>query len=152
MKYQLILAGLLSCLLWQAQAGFLSKDKANPFPEGQDFPAAEDAFKAEAPVWDGDTLTIGWHVAPGCYLYRDRIKIKVLEPENLELSLVGTGPADEIDDPHFGKSAIFRKQAEMRYSSKDGRMPERLEVRFQGCAEDRVCYPPQKLELVVVRK
>lgn len=152
MMFRSLTICMLCTLIWPAQAGFWSKDNAASGQAEQDFPTVEDAFQLEAATWDGKTLKIGWRIAEDCYLYRDRIHIKILEPAGLDVSFQGSGPVDEIEDPHFGKSAVFRQIAEMRYETAQRGAPRTLEVRYQGCAEDKVCYPPQTRKLVVLQQ
>lgn len=134
----LTLALALQGLAGVAHAGLL--DRITP-DEG--IPSAEEAFVMDAPLWDGKELSLRWHIAPGCYLYRDKLSAEGIAPEGYTLGLASLPLGESLRDPHFGTVAIFRDEVTARFRPKSGVPPKTLRVRFQGCAENKVCYPPQ---------
>jgi len=115
-----------------------------------DFLPPKMAFKPTAEIVNGE-LTIRYQIAPGYYLYRDRLGFESAT------SGVSVGPAslpvgEDHEDDYFGKQVIYRGDisigADVRF---DG--PPRdfdLKLKLQGCADAGLCYPPQTWTLRVV--
>lgn len=135
-------AAMLLVLLWLAA---LQGQAALWPPLGSDeeealLPAAE-ALQVLTPVWEDGELLVGLEAAPGCYLYRKSLQVEALEPRAAVLGAPHLPAGEMLDDPHFGRTAIWRGRVEVRFEAPDA--PQRLRVTYQGCAENKVCYPPQ---------
>ncbi len=134
------LALSLLCALPIAQAGLLGFGSGK---QQETLLPAEQAFMLHAPLWDGAELIVGWDIAPGYYLYRDRIAVDAVQPEGYELGFASMPLGEAHVDAHFGETAIFRDQVRIRFRPKSGQPPQQIRVKYQGCAEDKVCYPSQ---------
>lgn len=136
---------ILGCLgLFTAQsavAGLLA-----PSPEESEILPAEDAFQLRPALWESGKLTIALDIAPGCYLYRSKLIVEAIEPAGYALGAALIPAGEPYRDEHFGEVAIFRKSVEIAFKpspkSTSG-APKKLRVRYQGCAENKVCYPLQ---------
>ncbi|QEL57829.1 protein-disulfide reductase DsbD [Chromobacterium paludis] len=107
----------------------------------------EKAFAAEVSR-SGDQLQLTLDVAPGYYLYRDRIAISTT-PADLT-GKPALPQAQEKDDPYFGKQFIYHgKQRIVIPLAAAAPTDFQLNVRVQGCAEAGVCYPPYTHKLKV---
>jgi len=110
----------------------------------------EQAFKVSAkPTADGNVL-ISWEIAEGYYLYRKKISFKSKTPavivESADL------PAGEIkNDKFFGDMVIYRHQFESLLTLKrpDAALSFSLLIKHQGCADQGLCYPPQRTALTI---
>lgn len=80
-------------------------------------------------------LKLEWQIAPGHYLYRDKILLA-----GDKAPAVTTPPGEIKDDPNFGSTEIYHNQLTARL----GETPPSgsLRITYQGCAEDGICYPP----------
>lgn len=99
-------------------------------------PPADQVFTLAAGRNDDGVLALRLSAAPGNYLYRDRLQAR-LDGRELPLDL----PAgEEKDDPNFGLVEVYHGAVEVRLP----RLPDagRIEVHFQGCAAQGICYPP----------
>ena len=91
---------------------------------------------------DGD-LVFAWTIAPDHYLYRDHT--------------VATAPGGEVavplrlqagekkDDPGFGVVDIWRNSGRAVVSAAEltrAGAPATINITYQGCLEDSICYPP----------
>ena len=142
----LVLAGLVLAQVVQAQSGFL--DKPPPLLP------ADQAFRLGARGLDPATLEVRYAIAPGYYMYRDKMRFR-LEPETAR-----TGdpvlPAGKVkDDPFFGKVETYREEVVVRVplvAPAPGQAVV-LVAESQGCADAGVCYPvnQQRLRLELPR-
>lgn len=108
-----------------------------------DFLPVEEAFVLEGLTLGNGSVTGGFRVAQGYYLYRDKL---TFELDGQPLSDLSTTPAPvSYEDNYFGKTDIFRD--DFRFAvGLPGQMPvlpdATLTVGYQGCADGKICYPP----------
>ena len=145
----LILGALL--LPWGlATAGLLDAFDTGK-PARREFLPPDEAFvfTHEAPA--GGRLALRWEVAPGYYLYRDKLQVEALSP-GLAIGELDLPPGEAKDDPEFGVVQILRDVVSLRptLDLPAGAATAELRVSYQGCAEDGICYPPIKKTLSLV--
>ena len=103
----------------------------------------DEAFAISTAV-NGNAVQVTWTIAPGYYLYRDRIRFST-DTTGIELG-DATLPAGTIkEDEFFGKLAIFRNSVTATLPVKrQAGTPDNfvLKAVSQGCADIGVCYPP----------
>jgi thiol:disulfide interchange protein DsbD len=90
-----------------------------------------------------DSVRLEWTIAPGYYLYRD--KIQVASPGADAVAATVAGQAMSKEDPTFGPTEIYRDHAEATISGQAAQAVQgrALEVTYQGCQETGgICYPP----------
>ena len=96
-------------------------------------------------VPDGARMRLFWQIMPGYYLYREKFGFTVGK-EDLVVELhAGTPRDDEV----FGRVEVYDGLLEISMPP----MPigTEIEVRYQGCAEQGYCYPPQKRWVIVAK-
>lgn len=125
-----------------ARAGIL--DEAASAGTGRFLPVAE-AFKVQW-TWGGPGVALGaFVVAPGYYLYRDRIRVQIKAPAGAQPATLEL-PAGEIkEDPYAGRQTVYHRSFSARLPISLPAAPGasvELEVVWQGCAEAGLCYPP----------
>ncbi|CAN4265160.1 COG4232 Thiol,disulfide interchange protein [Methylophilaceae bacterium] len=111
--------------------------------------APEVAFQLQLNPLDKQTLQSHFSIAPGHYLYRERIQFSVLSPSNITLTDIQL-PAGEIkEDANFGKQEVYHR--DFRASLKLSAPTETLTLlaSYQGCSEKGLCYAPIKNTLNV---
>ncbi len=111
--------------------------------------APEVAFQLQLKPLDKQTVQADFSIAPGHYLYRERIKFSVLSPSNIKLTDIQL-PAGEIkDDANFGKQEVYHRdfQASLKLSAPTEKLT--LLASYQGCSEKGLCYAPIKNTLTV---
>ena len=103
---------------------------------------------ADAPA--RDRITLHWTIADGYYLYRHRIGVQSATADFVAGSLQ-LPHGDKHHDEFFGDVETFRKQvtAVQLGRASDGAATATLRVKYQGCADAGVCYPPQVRTLTV---
>jgi thiol:disulfide interchange protein DsbD len=111
----------------------------------------EEAFRLSARALDTRTLEANFGIAPGYYLYRDKLRFS-LEPQDGGVGDV-TLPAGAVkEDPFFGRVETYRDRVVVRLPLQAPRAAQTVTLRAesQGCADAGVCYPPQVQRLKVV--
>jgi thiol:disulfide interchange protein DsbD len=122
----------------------------NPALAEDNFLEPAQAFKPSASITEGRTAQLSFAIAPGYYLYRERTEISGLEGTRLDASSVQLPDGQTKFDPNFGKEmVVWKQQATLRWTVAPGQTQARYAVRYQGCAEQGLCYPPQTGELRV---
>lgn len=84
-------------------------------------------------------LRLCWTIAPGTYLYRDRIRAEAGAGAELPVSLP---PAETKDDPNFGPTEVYHDSMEALVPGAALASLREVRVTYQGCAERGICYPP----------
>lgn len=90
-------------------------------------------------------------IEPGNYLYKHKISIVPTDSTNkIEYGLpVGTTKTDPI----YGETEVYKQSFDFEYIASSGTKVEQIEVtiKYQGCSEVGVCFPPVvKKEMVYV--
>ena len=145
-----LLTLLLALFASAAPAGVLDQLETLAKPEklaGQrDFLPPDQAFvMTESTASDG-SLVLNWDIQPGYYLYRDKFTVTALTPD-LTLAAPRLADGEVKQDPEFGEVRIFKHAADLSVpvtARPAGVAVLEAEVRYQGCAEDGICYPPIK--------
>ena len=129
---------LLWFSLFSAITQAQNSNLANLFDEEPQFLKESEAF-----IFDfsqrGDKLELRWQIADGYYLYKKQFKTVT---KNATIGEPKFPAATQIEDEFFGISDVFFNQISITYpiieSIKDGV----VKIRYQGCAEAGLCYPP----------
>jgi thiol:disulfide interchange protein DsbD len=105
----------------------------------------DEAFRFDANVNADGSINIWWQVAPDYYLYRDKIKLEIVDHSGVTLDTLNLPEGELKNDEYFGNIAVFHNLVESRVavtSRPDAATSVQLKASFQGCAERGVCYPP----------
>jgi thiol:disulfide interchange protein DsbD len=108
-----------------------------------DFLQPEQAFHHSARL-DGDRIIVTWRVEPGHYLYKQRMGFTAATPD-VTLGTPAWPRGESHKDEFFGEQEVFRGSNEFPVPfTVNGARPRTLELKlkFQGCADAGLCYPP----------
>ncbi|MBS4052884.1 MAG: protein-disulfide reductase DsbD [Methylomonas sp.] len=137
--YQLILFCLLS-LVFQPARALNSEDILPP----------DQVFKLTAVGHSRQQLELEWQIEPGYHLYRDKTKV---ESESAEIRIGALQmPEGAVEhDAVFGDTSVYRDRLKLTVPivNPNGLPRVELSVKYQGCADVGVCYPPQKKRIGV---
>lgn len=139
-------------LILYACLGLLATLLAPPLAAEEDFLQPDQAFVATARVLDAQTLEVRWKIAPGYYLYKDKISFRAARDE-VQARLGRMPDADIKDDEFFGKVPVYRNEVALEVKLTPGLSAKeqlRLIAKSQGCAESGLCYPPHEQSLSLV--
>jgi thiol:disulfide interchange protein DsbD len=119
--------------------------------DSQDFLPPEQAFKLTATAASGDKVELHWQIVEGYHLYRDKTKFQS------QTGAIQLGQAVMPDglvehDPSLGEVSVYRNALDVELPLINPSLETQLQllVKYQGCADAGVCYPPQKVLLDVV--
>lgn len=110
--------------------------------QAQTPPGVDQVFRLSVVQGAEGALVLNWAIAPGNYLYRDKIAVTSPEGSTLEVPTVN---GEIKDDPSFGQTEIYRNQAQAIVPAASLPKKGGLIVAYQGCAEKGICYPPVKM-------
>ena len=114
-----------------------------------ELPPVDSVFVLSASADARDRIAVDWKIADGFYLYRHRTKVESPDGSfaNATLSLpAGAKHHDEF----FGEVETYRGRLAGSVSGDAGdRERVTLRIKYQGCADAGVCYPPQTRTLEV---
>ncbi len=108
-----------------------------------DFLPPEQVFHHSARL-DGDRVVVTWRVEPGHYLYKQRMSFTAATP-GVTLGAPVWPRGETHKDEFFGEQEVFRGSHEFPVPfTVSGARPRTLELKlkFQGCADAGLCYPP----------
>ncbi len=117
----------------------------------EEFPRPEEVFQPEVFPVDGNTVDIGIRIAPGFYVYKDKIKVRALS-DRAEAGRLDLPKGKMKFDEFFGDQEVYTTDVLWQQAIARG-TPEAMsldiEVEYQGCAEAGLCYNPQTVVLTV---
>lgn len=121
-------------------------------PRGRPEPLPEDeAFRIDALVRDRRSLLVRVQMPPQYYLYRDKTRFRLLAPAGAVLRTPRWPAAVEHYDEHFGTVWVYFDRVEVSLPVRQLGRAERLEleIEFQGCLQDVLCYPLMRRRLLL---
>jgi thiol:disulfide interchange protein DsbD len=109
----------------------------------EEFLAARQAYRFEA-ASDGTTLTVRYEIAPGYYLYRDRLGF-ASETPGVTVGAPALPAGEDHEDEYFGHQVIYRGAIDIPVRLDFDGPPKDFDLllKLQGCADGGLCYPPQ---------
>lgn len=136
---------LLACLSLSTPsgvAGDASSTIKNLFTDHvteDEFLSPDLAFRLE--ITQSDQIIANFKVAPGYYLYKERIKFTLTPALVHEVSL----PSGDIkNDPNFGTMEVYHHDFTGFIAVKEAHdKPISIKATYQGCSEKGLCYAPQ---------
>lgn len=152
---RLLGATLLASLLFSLPVTTLAENSGGGKSTFLDAAAEDDilppdqAFKLSIMAKDAQTLEANFAVAPGHYLYRDRIKFEIATSNSGSISSVDLPKGELKDDPTFGKTEVYHHDLAATIKLSSAQSPVTLLATYQGCSEKGLCYAPIKKTLTV---
>lgn len=123
--------GFVTLLLRLMVAVAAPVSAATPMP-------ADQAFQLRTQLDAEEGIELIWSIAPGYYLYRDKIVV-TLDGKRIRIA---TEKGEPKDDPNFGMTEVYHASTTATVPAE--LLPEkgRIIVTYQGCGENTICYPP----------
>ncbi|MTW22194.1 protein-disulfide reductase DsbD [Allochromatium palmeri] len=116
-----------------------------------EIPEVEQAFRFQSEVVAPDRVQLTWDIAPDTYLYADLIEITLVDAPEVALGVIerpsGTLKHDSVlPDGSIGEVEIYQGRLDLSVPlvrAATAPTEATLVVKYQGCAEIGICYPPQ---------
>jgi thiol:disulfide interchange protein DsbD len=116
-----------------------------------DFLPVDEAFRPYVSAVDGNNIELEFQIAPGYYLYKDKIAA-ISTSARAQLGSPDLPQGEMKSDEYFGDMEVYHKDVAARVPVARA-TPESMElaidVTFQGCADGGICYPPVTRSLTV---
>jgi thiol:disulfide interchange protein DsbD len=122
---------------------------AQAFDE-RDLLPVDQAFVVSASAPSRDRVVVRWQIADGYYLYQERMGVQAGDGD-VAVAAVRLPTGTPKHDEFFGDVHTYRGvvQAEVPIRAAAGATRATLKVKYQGCADLGICYPPQLRTLQV---
>ena len=124
----------------QAQQSIFDTSESSLFSNDDEFLKVDQAFDFNFDQ-DNNQLHISFDISEGYYLYRHQFKFT---SENTRFSQVDLPQGIDHEDEFFGVQQIYTKQLTFTINIEQADENALITVRYQGCAEKGLCYPPTK--------
>jgi thiol:disulfide interchange protein DsbD len=112
-------------------------------PKSPQFLKVDAAFKIDFDQ-QGSTLFVGWEIADGYYLYKEKLEF-VANGADITPNTLPTG--EDYEDEFFGQTQIYRNELVILSKLNNITDGAYVKVRYQGCAEAGLCYEPVIVEI-----
>jgi thiol:disulfide interchange protein DsbD len=142
MRFVLLLLLCFMAPVTQAES-FL--DKLPSFGAKPSFLPPDQAFVLDIQVRDAHTLQANFNVAPGYYLYRNKISFTVAG-DSAKITAINLPKGELKHDQNLGEIEVYHHpfQAEIVLDRASvAASPITLNASYQGCSEQGLCYPSQ---------
>jgi thiol:disulfide interchange protein DsbD len=105
----------------------------------------DEAFLLSARLDANNVIQTNILLAEDIYVYRDKIKIALVSGEGHALGPISVPRGKQKNDEFFGPTEVIYGQVNLAIPLMSGASASnriQLSYSYQGCVEDRICYPP----------
>ena len=116
-----------------------------------DFLPVDEAFKPMLIPLDGNTIEVSIQVAPGYYLYKDKISAAT-QSDRVQLGRMELPAGEMKNDEYFGDMEVYHNDVFGKLPlvrATPAAMDLDIDLSYQGCADGGICYPPTTRTLSV---
>ena len=135
-RYFILLLGI--CFVSSLSIAQTSDPLADLFSDEPEFLQVDEAFQFDF-AQQGNRVILSWQIADGYYLYKKQFKTVV---KQAEIGLPVFPVAEQVEDEFFGLSDVFRGHLDVTYPIVSSVQDGIVKIRYQGCADAGLCYPP----------
>ncbi|WP_262730938.1 protein-disulfide reductase DsbD, partial [Alloalcanivorax marinus] len=147
----IVLTTLLGLLIMAGPAGALSLSDGGLSGFGDDgdaLPSVDEAIQVVTDAdWDRQRLLVSFMLYDHVYLYRHKLDFTLRDANgNLlaDFDDLALPPAEDKTDEIYGDTQVYYGQLDVTLPLDSVPLADtELEVKYQGCIEDRLCYPPE---------
>jgi len=105
----------------------------------------DEAFILTAKLAPNNVVQTNILMADKIYLYRDKVKIALVDGDGHSIGPISLPRGKQKDDEFFGPTEVIYDQVDIAIPLiSDAGASDRIIISYsyQGCVEDRICYPP----------
>ncbi len=149
LMYKSILQVIIALCLIYVSA---SKAYADLPSNQSQFLSPDEAFQISYSFSNDNQIKVSWKIHPGYYLYMGMFEFELLDEKNKILSVQMPDGENKIDE-FFGNVDVYYYSAEaIVYFENNIKDSVDLKVKYQGCADAGLCYPPIFKTITVKKK
>jgi thioredoxin:protein disulfide reductase len=137
------LFSLLLQLVFSTSVFAANNSGFNAFTDDEEFLHPDEAFKLDIVAKNSSTLEAIFTIAPGYYLYKERIKFDIKDAKQGSIQSVNLPTGDMKEDPNFGTQEVYHHDFAAAIVTANTTNSIEIQARFQGCSEKGLCYAPQ---------
>ncbi|MGE8538642.1 MAG: protein-disulfide reductase DsbD [Acinetobacter sp.] len=101
--------------------------------------SAEQAFPVSVISTSQQQAELSWQIPDNYYLYQHKIEVRQgNQAVPLQLPL-----AEDLYDENYGHTQVYYQQLKFQIPTQAN---QSYQLSWQGCAKDRICYPPQTVQ------
>ncbi len=106
---------------------------------------ADKAFTVSAKAISAEQIEVSWVIADGYYLYQSKTEI-LSKTESVTFGKIAMPEGKANYDEFFGDTVIYTKELNLSVPVINDKSLSSVNilVKYQGCSESGVCYPPQE--------
>ena len=126
---------------------------ASDLPKTQsEFLSPDEAFVVSYELINEKQVNINWNIHPGYYLYMGMFEFESLDQQN-KIKKVKMPDGKKKTDEFFGEVDIYYNSTEAEvYLENNVNDYIDLKIKYQGCADAGLCYPPVFKTITVKKK
>ena len=119
------------------------------------FLSADQAFQFSSEIQNSETVRLNWKIADGYHLYRDRFRFTIEESPapSVELLPIGLPHGVELQENQEPREVYYHQiSVDLHFkqlTNENNPSPFNLKLRYQGCADQGLCYPPIEKNLTL---
>ena len=113
--------------------------------DDDEIPHPDVAFMLSAKLDANNIVQSQIIIYPNTYLYRDKTVISLADGSGHSIGAISLPRGDEKNDEFLGETEVFHDQVKIAIPIISGAGASdtySLSYQYQGCVEDRICYPP----------
>ncbi len=113
--------------------------------DDDDIPHPDDAFKLAATIDSNNIIQSEIQLYKNTYLYRDKMKVEMIDGNGHTIGAISLPQGDEKNDEFFGLMQVYHDYLKVSIpilSEAQASNQFALAYKYQGCVEDKICYPP----------
>jgi len=123
-----------------AQQSIFDTSSSSLFSNDDEFLKVDQAFSFNFDQ-QNDQLHINFDISEGYYLYRHQFKFTV---NNASYSNIDLPIGLDHEDEFFGVQKVYKEQLNFTINIEQANEDASITIRYQGCADKGLCYPPTK--------
>lgn len=143
--YFLFVQVLMLSVPTHAEESIFDTSALSFFNQQDEFLPVEKAFSIDF-YQQNDELEINIHIEPGYYLYRKQFKFT---PNNATYDPIFLPEGESHEDEYFGVQQIYKEDFSFTIKLLSVQDNASIKLRYQGCAEKGLCYPPTSMTLPI---
>ena len=140
-------AGTFRLALAALLAGLGLAGPASAAINPDDLLPVDEAFALTTEATSSDRIALHWRIADGYYLYRHRIGVQA--DAGFAAQALQLPKGETHQDEFFGKVETYRQSLTAILPGQARAQSVTLKIRYQGCADAGICYPPQTRSVTV---